>query len=78
MKRDKKEKLISISILEYTTVIVNYVASIVAINNLRKPGVNVPEHVLVLIKDDNTAAEYWAKKASSSSVIGKALMHLQA
>eukprot|EP00957_Ditylum_brightwellii_P040212 3042305-Ditylum_brightwellii.AAC.2 len=38
----------------------------------------MPEHVLVLIKADNTEAECSAQKASSSSVIGKALMHLQA
>eukprot|EP00957_Ditylum_brightwellii_P107862 8228010-Ditylum_brightwellii.AAC.1 len=38
----------------------------------------MPEYVLILIKADNTAAECWAKKASSSSVIGKSLMCLQA
>eukprot|EP00957_Ditylum_brightwellii_P165491 12599628-Ditylum_brightwellii.AAC.1 len=37
----------------------------------------MPEHVLVLINADNTAAECWVKKASSSSAIGKAPMHLQ-
>eukprot|EP00957_Ditylum_brightwellii_P154996 11797469-Ditylum_brightwellii.AAC.1 len=39
---------------------------------------DIPEYVLVIIKADNTSAESWAKKASSSSVIGKALMHFQA
>jgi len=78
IKRDKKGKLISINILEYITVILNYAASIVAINNLKETGLQIPEHVLVLIKADNTSAECWAKKASSSSVIGKALMRLQA
>eukprot|EP00957_Ditylum_brightwellii_P100539 7663899-Ditylum_brightwellii.AAC.1 len=67
MKRDKKGKLISINVLEYITVILNYVASIVAINNLRETGVDMPEHVLVLIKANNTAVKCWAKKASSSS-----------
>eukprot|EP00957_Ditylum_brightwellii_P017971 1353566-Ditylum_brightwellii.AAC.1 len=49
-----------------------------AIHNLRESGAGMSEHVLVLIKIDNTAAECWAKKASSSSVIGKALIRLQA
>ena len=34
-------------------------------------------HPLLLIKADNTTAESWAKKASSSSVIGKGLMRVQ-
>eukprot|EP00957_Ditylum_brightwellii_P092834 7067885-Ditylum_brightwellii.AAC.1 len=65
--RDLSELPISINILEYITVILNHVASTVAVNNLRETGVNMLEHVLVFIKADNTAAECWAKKASSSS-----------
>eukprot|EP00957_Ditylum_brightwellii_P076210 5793084-Ditylum_brightwellii.AAC.1 len=53
----QKRKLISINILEYITVIPNYVASIVVINNLREIGADIPEHVLVLLKADNTEAE---------------------
>eukprot|EP00957_Ditylum_brightwellii_P192432 14650623-Ditylum_brightwellii.AAC.1 len=65
MKRDKKGKLISIT-------------SNVAIKFLREWGAHLPGHVLVFIEADNTAAECWAKKLSKSSVIGKALMYLQA
>eukprot|EP00957_Ditylum_brightwellii_P012036 909237-Ditylum_brightwellii.AAC.1 len=77
MKRDKDRKLISINVLEYITVILNYVATIASIQGLRNRGLLHHPHVVVLIKADNTAAESWAKK-SCSSVIGKALMRLQA
>eukprot|EP00957_Ditylum_brightwellii_P130245 9935629-Ditylum_brightwellii.AAC.1 len=78
MKRDKEGKLISINILEYITVILNYVVCIASIQDLRNRGLLHQLIVLVLIKADNTAAESWTKKASCSSVIGKAIMHLQA
>eukprot|EP00957_Ditylum_brightwellii_P143882 10964008-Ditylum_brightwellii.AAC.1 len=39
-------------------------ASIVAINNLNKTGVDMQKHDLVLIKANITAAECWAKRAA--------------
>ena len=57
MKRDKDGKLISINVLEYITVILNYVAVIASIQDLRNRGLLHQPHVLVLIKADNIAAE---------------------
>eukprot|EP00957_Ditylum_brightwellii_P118621 9047837-Ditylum_brightwellii.AAC.1 len=53
-------------------------AAIASIQDLRNRGLLHHPRVVVSIKADNTSAESWAKKASSSLVIGKALMHLQA
>jgi hypothetical protein len=77
MKRDKDGKLISINMLEYATVLMNYAASTVAIQELEQQGKLKHKYPVVLIKADNTAAESWTKKASSSSLSGKALMRLQ-
>eukprot|EP00957_Ditylum_brightwellii_P208995 15359827-Ditylum_brightwellii.AAC.1 len=48
------------------------------IQDLRSRGLLYQPHVLGLIKADNTAAESWAEKAPCSSVIGNALVCLQA
>jgi hypothetical protein len=74
MKKGKDGKLIFINILEYITVLINYAASIVAINEIKEREGLSHEYPVILIRADNTTAESWAKKASHSSKTGKAIM----
>eukprot|EP00957_Ditylum_brightwellii_P050317 3815904-Ditylum_brightwellii.AAC.1 len=77
IKKDKSGKLISINVLKYTTILLNFAASLVAIENLKKDELLQHEHLVVLIRADNMSDDSWTRKASSSSMAGKALMRLQ-
>ena len=77
LKYNKDGKLISINVLEYATVIINYAAATVVLNDRIATNAIKHKYPVVLIRADNRTAESWTMKASSSSIIGKALMRLQ-
>eukprot|EP00957_Ditylum_brightwellii_P061552 4671142-Ditylum_brightwellii.AAC.1 len=77
IKKDKSGRLISINVLEYANILLNFAASLVAIENLKKDELLQHEHPVALLRADNMSADSWTRKASSSSVTRKALMRLQ-
>ena len=73
---DKDGTLITINALEYASLIINYVAATHVLVH-ECPSADNP-HPMVLLYADNTAAESWMKKASSSSDGARALGYIQA
>ena len=73
---NKDNKLVTINALEYASLIVNYVAATHVLVHL-DPSEADP-HPVVLFYANNTAAESWTKKASSSSEGARALGYIQA
>ena len=69
------KRLISINVLEYATIIINYVAATHYFMWV-SPDASNPFPV-VLIEADNTSAESWTIKACKSSLIGRELGLLQ-
>jgi len=61
---------LSINLLEYTTIILSYAASIEAIN---LSSLSPPPHPTLHIASDNTAAVAWSRRAASSTTSGKSL-----
>ena len=74
VKNNKDGSLISINVLEYAALLINYAATY----HFYKlhPDASDP-YPLVLLRGDNTASESWIDKACNSSLIGRALSRLQ-
>ena len=72
---DSEGKLISINVLEYAALIINYVACYHFLV-FREPDPTNP-HPVVLLYADNTTAESWFVKACKRSFIGRALGRIQ-
>ena len=73
VQNNKKGKLISINVLEFATIIINYAAAITAI----KTGlVTLEEHPTLLNFADNTSSVRWTNHACKSSLAGRALGRL--
>ena len=66
--------LVTINALEYASLIINYVAATYVLMHL--DPLTTDPHPVVLFYADNTAAESWMKKASSSSEGARALCRL--
>ena len=74
IKNNKNNNLISINVLEYAALIINYVASThYHLHNKDDSG----PFPTVLLYADNTTAEAWAIKACKHSLIGRALGRIQ-
>jgi hypothetical protein len=71
IKSKQDNRLISINVLEYVTVILNYCGSLVALN--QDGGVADDPHPTVLCVTDNTSAKNWTLHTSKTSIIGRAL-----
>ena len=71
---NKGGKLISINVLEYAALLINYAAAYHYYGQHPDPSNPFPQ---VLFYADNTAAESWMDKACNSSLIGRALSRLQ-
>ena len=69
------ERFISINVLEYATVIINFVAATYYFTKVA-PDATDPFPV-VLIEADNTSAESWTIKGCKASRIGRELGLLQ-
>ena len=74
VRDNKVGKLISINVLEYAAVIVNYAASCWFYQ--QEPDESDPFPV-VRLNADNTSADSWMETACNSSLIGRALSRLQ-
>ena len=74
VKNNKDGKLISINVLEYAALIINYVAATLHFQENKDPSDPYPS---VLLYADNTTAEAWAIKASKVSFIGRELGRIQ-
>ncbi|KAL7544775.1 hypothetical protein ACHAWF_013580 [Thalassiosira exigua] len=74
VRNNAEGKLISINVLEYAALIINYAAATLFYR--LHPDVCDP-YPLALFFADNTAAESWMMKACNSSLIGRALSRLQ-
>ena len=73
---NKDGDLVTINALEYASLIINYIAATHVLVHVW-PSTADP-HPTVLLYADNTAAESWMKKASTSSEGGRALGYIQA
>ena len=73
-RNNKDGKLVSINVLEYAALLINYAAT--TLYYLSHPDPSDPSP-LVLFNADNTAAESWMEKSCTSSLIGRALGRLQ-
>ena len=77
IKDDKSGQLIDVNALEYATVIINYAACYyywVVERNFQTKETPYPK---VLIKADNVASEFWAKKGCKRSKIDRRLGLIQ-
>jgi len=74
VRNNKDGTLISINVLEYAAIIVNYAAAYHFFREHPDPSDPFP---MVLLYADNTASESWMEKACNSSLIGRALSRLQ-
>ena len=75
IKNNDDGKLISINVLEYAALIINYVASCYYFIH-HSPSTADP-YPVVLLYADNTTAESWMQKACTKSFLGRALGRLQ-
>ena len=71
IKNKKDGRFISINVLEYVTVILNYCGSLVALN--QNDGLTSDPHPTVLCVTDNMSAKNWTLHTSKKSIIGRAL-----
>ena len=67
-------QLVSINVLEYAAIIINYAAAYHYYSTNPDPSDPYPS---VLLYADNSACESWMEKACNSSLIGRALSRLQ-
>ena len=74
VQNNKDGTLISINVLEYAAILVNYAAAYNFYHTNPDPSDPFP---MVLFYADNTASESWTEKACNSSLIGRALSRLQ-
>jgi len=74
VRNNKDGTLISINVLEYAAILVNYAAAYHFYHNNPDPSDPFP---MVLFYADNAASESWTEKACNSSLIGRALSRLQ-
>ena len=77
IKDGKSVQLIDINALEYATVIINYAACYyywVVERNCQAREISYPK---VLIKADNVASKFWAKKGCKRSMTGRRLGCIQ-
>jgi hypothetical protein len=74
VKNNSTNTLISINVLEYAALIINYVASTHYFLNHKDPEDPYPS---VLLYADNTTAESWLRKSCKNSFVGRALGRLQ-
>ena len=70
---NKSGKMISINVLEYATIILNYAAALIVLNY---DGVGDDIHPVLLNWADNTSAVRWTNHACKKSSVGKALDRL--
>ena len=75
IRNNNDGKLISINVLEYATVIINYVASTFYFTKTNPDPAD--PYPVVLIEADNTTSESWVIKACKVSFIGRAQGRLQ-
>ena len=74
IRNNKNGMLISINVLEYAAILINYAASYHFFQ--QNPDSSDP-YPMVLFMADNTSSESWAEKGCNSSHIGRALSRLQ-
>ena len=74
VRNNKDGKLISINVLEYAALLINYAGAYHYYLHNPDPEDPFPQ---VLFYADNTASESWMVKACNSSLIGRALSRLQ-
>ena len=74
IRSNKDGTLISINVLEYAAILINYAAAIHYFNNNTEVADPYP---VVLFRTDNSASESWMDKACNRSLIGRALSQLQ-
>jgi len=72
IKNAKSGEFISINVLEYVTVIINYCGALVALANENKQLTGDP-HPIILCITDNTSAKNWTLHTSKKSIVGRAL-----
>ena len=71
LKNNRHGNLISINLLEFATIIINYAACMVAFKEIK--GTFLIKYPVLLNMTDNTSSESWVRKACTSSLAGKAL-----
>lgn len=74
IRNNKDGQLVSINVLEYAALLINYAAAFHYYKNNPDPSDPYPS---VLFYADNSASESWMEKACNSSLIGRALSRLQ-
>ena len=74
VRNNKDGKLISINVLEYAAILINYAASYHYHHTHPDPEDPYPT---VLLEADNRASESWTEKGCKSSLIGRSLARLQ-
>ena len=75
IKNNKNDTLISINVLEYAALIINYIAATFFFHKNPSPSDPYPT---TLLYADNTTAEAWGKmKSCKSSMVGRALGRLE-
>lgn len=74
VRNNKDGNLVSINVLEYAALLINYAAAYHYYINNPDPSDPYPS---VLFYADNSACESWMEKACNSSLIGRALSRLQ-
>ena len=74
VRNNSEGKLISINVLEYAAIIINYAATTLYFQSHHDASDPYP---LVLFNADNRAAESWTTKSCTSSMIGRALGRVQ-
>ena len=75
VKNNKGGQLIDVNVLDYVTILINYLAAIYFLCEMNYFAID--PHSIVLLRGDNTASESWAKKGSKHSPMGQALGCLQ-
>ena len=70
LKNDLEQNVISINVLEYVTVILNYCGALTA---YLEDTMNDDPHLVVLCVTDNISAKKWTTHTCKKSIIGQAL-----
>ncbi len=73
LKNDPSQNFVSINVLEYTTIIINYCG---ALTVYLEKGHEEDPHPVVICIINNVSAKNWTMHTSKKSIIGRALAHL--
>ncbi len=71
MKNDASQNFVSINVLEYVTIIINYCGALTAY--LEDGHKEDPHPVVLCVTDKNVSAKNWTMHTSKKSIIGRAL-----